>query len=210
MSPLGDLGSDVLGEQVASDLNENLVLADNIVFLDLVDDVGVAGVPVLGEPGSKSGIRRVAILFIVVVSVDGKGRKLLGDFLRLIGVVKDRVSTSTKSIVNVGTLGGDTHVGSLGRTGLAILLGVDDHRSSDIGLGRHSLLSLGPLLGRRVLENVGREFVLHVNLGGSTTSFAISVNGLVSAFASDDQLGLGVVARATKDKLDDKGIEEFE
>jgi hypothetical protein len=124
-------------------------------------------------------------------------------------LIKDRVTHSPESGIDIGSRSRYAHIVDLG-TSIPIFLGIVNHGSSDIRFGRHTLLTLLALFRRRVLENVGGEFVTHIDIGLSSTCFAVLVDHLVSTFSREYEFGFRVIACSAKDVFDDKGIEELE
>ena len=192
-----------------TNLEKGLVFAGKSQFLNLGIDILVTCVLVLLEPGAEYGIRRVTSLLIVVIPIDLRSLEFLGKLLDSIRLIKDRITHSSESCINIGSRGRYAHIVDF-RTSIPIILGIVDHGSTDIRFGRHTLLTLLALFRRRVLENVGGEFVTHIDIGLSSTCFAVLVDYFVSTFSREYEFGFRVIACSAEDVFDDKGIEELE
>lgn len=155
------------------------------------NDLGIGSIAVLFAPDTKLVVGRVDVLLIII------------DL--------EVLDALAEGGINVSTGGGHDRRAS-GRVvavaAIAVGLLVDD-RAADIGLSSHTLLGALLVLLRRVLDNVRRELVAHVNASVGTARLAIAVNILVVVAASDDQLRLGVLARGTENKLLDERVEQL-
>lgn len=213
-----DLCDNLVGKDRLDEDDEDLVLLGEAVGDGLRVDLGVGrGVLVVADPLAESVVRPSGIVVVIVVEDERRlelrveGRRAGGDGLlaRVDGpvVVVRAGLDKRRGLLGREDLGGAC-LDLLGELVVAVVVGGSSLSAlvgETVRAGGSALLDLALLALGRVLEDEGAEAVAHVDVGALAARLAVAVDEVV---LGEDELRLGVLARAAEDVFVDEAVEE--